>query len=306
MTLISNIFRACWTSDLWKYVPSGATNASAIWQVGRKVWEHLSDQLRKPEVIDNVIKVWHIYTRFEINNSKMQTLRSVVVSDPKWIKEMFSQDTAFAGRQIFEGTEMYEFEQLGIISSEGELWQVHRRFLLRHLRDFGFGKSSMEDMILGEVHETIERMRQFKGGPVNQIKDVFQIAIVNSLWMIVGSKRYQHDNPEVLEILHGTDKFVEDMMNHAIVLFVPWTRYFLPRMKLMDALRAKGQVFYKAIVDEHKATLVPDAPRDFIDVYLNEMEEQKQTPSSTFYGEQGGAHGRLCLWTHFVKYIISN
>ncbi len=37
---------------------------------------------------------------------------------------------------------------VGIVGTEGELWEVHRRFLLRQLRDFGFGKSTMEQLVL--------------------------------------------------------------------------------------------------------------------------------------------------------------
>ncbi len=40
---------------------------------------------------------------------------------------------------------------LGVIFSHGPYWRELRRFLLRNLRDFGFGKSSMEDQFLEEV-----------------------------------------------------------------------------------------------------------------------------------------------------------
>ena len=36
----------------------------------------------------------------------------------------------------------------GIIFSRGRAWTDQRRFTLRVLRDFGFGKSSMEDTII--------------------------------------------------------------------------------------------------------------------------------------------------------------
>jgi hypothetical protein len=34
----------------------------------------------------------------------------------------------------------------GVIFSHGNYWKELRRFLLRNLRDFGFGKTSMEDL----------------------------------------------------------------------------------------------------------------------------------------------------------------
>jgi hypothetical protein len=39
----------------------------------------------------------------------------------------------------------------GVILSNGPYWRELRRFLLRNLRDFGFGKSSMEELFHDEV-----------------------------------------------------------------------------------------------------------------------------------------------------------
>ena len=44
-----------------------------------------------------------------------------------------------------------EGEMPGVISTSGRYWREQRRFLLKNLRDFGFGKSSMESMIQDEM-----------------------------------------------------------------------------------------------------------------------------------------------------------
>ena len=41
----------------------------------------------------------------------------------------------------------------GIIFTNGEEWREQRRFALRHLRNFGFGKTSMEEMIQVLIYE---------------------------------------------------------------------------------------------------------------------------------------------------------
>ena len=41
----------------------------------------------------------------------------------------------------------------GIIHNSGAVWQEQRRFALRALRDFGFGKSDMESFINEEVQQ---------------------------------------------------------------------------------------------------------------------------------------------------------
>ena len=39
----------------------------------------------------------------------------------------------------------------GVISSSGRYWSEQRRFLLKNLKDFGFGRSSMESLIQEEM-----------------------------------------------------------------------------------------------------------------------------------------------------------
>ena len=45
--------------------------------------------------------------------------------------------------------------------------------------------------------------------------------------------------------------------------------------------------FITDTVEQHKATLQEDSPRDFIDVYLTEI-RRSTDPSSPFFGEAGG------------------
>ncbi|KAJ4434999.1 hypothetical protein ANN_23571 [Periplaneta americana] len=53
-------------------------------------------------------------------------------------------------------------KKLGIFFSDGPFWVEQRRFTLRHLRDFGFGKKSMEGFILDEVEDILLHMKDLK------------------------------------------------------------------------------------------------------------------------------------------------
>ena len=48
----------------------------------------------------------------------------------------------------------------GLLFSTGHEWVEQRRFALRQLRDLGFGKSSMEDMINEEVGKLIDLLEK--------------------------------------------------------------------------------------------------------------------------------------------------
>ena len=43
----------------------------------------------------------------------------------------------------------------GIISADGQRWLEHRRFALKHLKDFGFGKVGLEGVIQEEAEEIV-------------------------------------------------------------------------------------------------------------------------------------------------------
>jgi hypothetical protein len=48
----------------------------------------------------------------------------------------------------------------GVFFSDGPFWVEQRRFTLRNLRDFGFGKQSMEGFIMEEIEDTIKEVAQ--------------------------------------------------------------------------------------------------------------------------------------------------
>jgi hypothetical protein len=52
--------------------------------------------------------------------------------------------------------------------SDGEYWKEQRRFALRNLRDFGFGKSSMEDAIVAEAGKLCRSYEKLVGGGANR------------------------------------------------------------------------------------------------------------------------------------------
>ena len=85
----------------------------------------------------------------------------------------------------------------GIIAANGEVWKERRRFALRHLRDFGFGKSLMETLVQDEVKELIQELKQkMEEKPEGiDLSHTFNISVLNSLWMIITGKRLKLNNP---------------------------------------------------------------------------------------------------------------
>ena len=85
----------------------------------------------------------------------------------------------------------------GLITSNGEVWKEQRRFALRHLKDFGFGRSSMEDLILDEVKELVKdfKAKVSEHDGELQMSRAFNLNILNALWKIITGKRLKTDDP---------------------------------------------------------------------------------------------------------------
>ena len=85
---------------------------------------------------------------------------SVVVSDFALIKDLYKRYET-SGRPISKPFHEIRFggedgSQRGILQSTGQEWQEQRRFTIKQLRDMGFGKSSMEDMVVNEVEKFVD------------------------------------------------------------------------------------------------------------------------------------------------------
>merc|ERR1719167_526270 len=84
----------------------------------------------------------------------------------------------------------------GIISTDGQEWLEQRRFALKHLKDFGFGKSGLHGIIQEEVDILIKHLMQFQHQDF-RMETVFGIPVINVLWVIVAGKRFDRKDEKV-------------------------------------------------------------------------------------------------------------
>ena len=58
---------------------------------------------------------------------------------------------------------------------------------MKQLKDLGFGRKSLDSIMIYEADEVIDKMLEKK---VNEMDITFNIAVINVLFEIVGSKRF--------------------------------------------------------------------------------------------------------------------
>ncbi|KAK7129358.1 hypothetical protein R3I94_017536 [Phoxinus phoxinus] len=209
----------------------------------------------------------------------------IILNTVQVTKEALVQE-AFSGRPAIPLIE-WTTNGLGIIMvTFGHSWRQQRRFALHTLRNFGLQKKSVEDLVIEESRYLISEILKAEGKSMNP-QHALQNAASNIICSIVFGDRFDYDDKRFSYLLK--------MLNENLMLagspagqffnLVPFIKHFPgPHQKVkQNANEVLG--FIRKQVEEHKQTLDPDSPRDFIDAYLLEIEKQKSNEDSTFHEE---------------------
>ena len=89
----------------------------------------------------------------------------------------------------------------GVLFSSGPTWVHLRRSSLHILRNFGFGKAALEDIIEEEIDNLIEHIDQnYLNQPV-EVSRFFNIAVLSSLWRIISGEHLKVGDPKLEYVL---------------------------------------------------------------------------------------------------------
>jgi len=214
----------------------------------------------------------------------------------------------------------------GIIISHGLTWTQQRRFMLRTLRDFGFGKSSTEEVVRIEVKRFLNFL-QTKQNSSFLVHGCFNLPILNILWSFCAGEQYEYDDPRLVNLLkHIYELFkVADSGRAETLLHVTlptWIFKLFPNLlgrNIAVDTHAKIRNFLERIIKDHESNVNEDNPRDFIEAYLSEISKTTD-PDSSFFGSYGrknlletqvdlllaGAETTSTTLTWAMLYIIRN
>ncbi len=90
--------------------------------------------------------------------------------------------------------------------SHGTYNKEVRRFVLRNLRDLGFGKTSMEGSINHEIQNLFKTYDGLMGKPFEP-NMTMNVNVVNALWAICCSETYDNDDPKARKIAQLVNDF---------------------------------------------------------------------------------------------------
>ncbi|XP_071120337.1 cytochrome P450 2E1-like [Mytilus edulis] len=211
----------------------------------------------------------------------------VVVNGKDCLKEIFVKNGEFTSDRppLYV---MNLFQNKGIVSSNGANWKVQRSFTISKLRQFGFGKRSFESSIIEELKPFLNWIQSYNGQPF-ALDSILNASTVNSLMQIVVGKRFEYNDEKYCEFLKIINEIATSPALTGPVNFLPWLAK-LPGDFLgikADTVKFDKQIdYFKSEVEEHKKSFDQDNIRDFIDVYLKEMQIQDQNTHTMFKEDQ--------------------
>lgn len=179
----------------------------------------------------------------------------------------------------------------GVLLTDSDFWTEQRRFIVRHLKEFGFARKGMTDICHLEAEcmfEDIQEMIRKNGNqPVEmEFRSRFSVYILNTLWCMMTGKRYPKENTIINELQKILNDLFESIdMCGALFSHFPILRFIAPELSgFQPFLRVHERMyaFIKGEIESHMMNFDPNSePLDLMDAYLKAMHELK-TPSEGF------------------------
>ncbi|XP_048194583.1 cytochrome P450 2C42-like isoform X1 [Perognathus longimembris pacificus] len=202
---------------------------------------------------------------------------TVVLYGYEAVKEaLIDHGEEFSGRDVSPLSEKTN-KGLGIAFSNGKIWNVMRRFSLMSLRNLGVGKRSIEGCVQEEAQGLVEELKKTKGSPCDPTF-ILGCAPCNVICSIIFQKRFDYKDQDFLTLI---EKFSENLKIRnslwmkILDVFPALIDYFpgIHNRVFKNASQARDYILKEA--KEHQESLDMNNPRDFIDFFLIQREQDK-------------------------------
>uniref|UniRef100_A0A8D0L992 Cytochrome P450 family 2 subfamily G member 56 n=1 Tax=Sphenodon punctatus TaxID=8508 RepID=A0A8D0L992_SPHPU len=208
----------------------------------------------------------------------------VVLCGHEAVKEaLVDQADEFSGRAAMPTVER-TFQGYGVVFANGERWKQLRRFSLTVLRNFGMGKKSIEERIQEEAQFLMEEFRKTKEQPFDPTYYLSR-AVSNVICSIVFGDRFDYEDKEfqsLMQMMNNSFRAISTPWAQFYDVYATFFKYFPgPHTKIYDILEDM-RAFIARRVKKNREAFDPNAPRDFIDCFLIQMEKEKNNPDTEF------------------------
>jgi hypothetical protein len=225
---------------------------------------------------------------------------AVYANDPKSVHEVLYR-TEFDGRPDVELARLRDpkFNLSGIFFLDGEYWHRQRRYSLRNLRDFGFGRR-FPDYEIEVLDEMKNLVNLIKDGPkYEHEKKYFKAcgsvclpkALIGTmgncfLQVICNEKLTRAEQYKIFNAGESSFKFQRIANEYGTIFSItPWIRFLFPETSSYNTCRKNAMImadFMKEIIDRQIESYQEGHVRSFMDLYIEKM---KEDPSEFIYDQ---------------------
>ncbi|CAL8124694.1 unnamed protein product [Orchesella dallaii] len=231
----------------------------------------------------------------DIMTIKLGSVDAVVFNSGDVMEEYLTK-TEFSDRYCNAWMQERTFhKQLGIIFGKyPDPWQEMRRFSIRTLRDFGYGKrNKMLSVIHDELTDIVYELKTSineNNGIHNFDSCYFTISTLNVLWSMLAGVRYEHRDPKLLRILKVMQEMMEscNFGNSFLLAYPQWKDWFpnWTGMTLQRNCFKEMNGFCQEFIEERrKLGIYKTEPENVVDEFLAEIDAH-QHDSDTPYTDQ--------------------
>ncbi|XP_002731713.1 cytochrome P450 2U1-like [Saccoglossus kowalevskii] len=169
----------------------------------------------------------------------------------------------------------------GIVGSSGSRWKKSRKFAQGVLRHFGITtrKANLERQIQEESRYFVDAVDNTNGKPFEPAL-LITGAVANIINSLVFGERTDYGDEETEKFLGLVDRIVKLSLKAGAVDVIPLVKYVSPSYKEIVICMEQIFAFVKKKIEEHRQTFDPNDIRDFIDMYIQEVESSKLSGSS--------------------------
>ncbi|NXY22985.1 CP2J6 protein, partial [Atrichornis clamosus] len=172
----------------------------------------------------------------------------------------------------------------GVMFSNGHVWKQQRRFGIATMRKMGVGKKDQEHRLQEEAFHLVEYLQKTNGKPLDPTMPVVH-TVSNVICSVIFGHRFSRDDENFHRLIESIDT-VTAFVN-SISFFIheisPWfASHFLPPFKKTKASKDFVSALVAKELENHKEKRKPDENQDFIDYYLNKIDQNKGDADATF------------------------
>ncbi|XP_060082620.1 cytochrome P450 2C28-like [Ylistrum balloti] len=172
----------------------------------------------------------------------------------------------------------------GISGSSGTTWKETRSFTITALREFGFGKKSMETKLMEEVDAFLAAIHNTNGEPFD-IKNTSYTSVSNVICSLIFGHRFDHGDKTFETLLDLLDQNFKLIGHTGILGIVPFLRYlpgdlFGAKRLIKNTVEIKK--FFVDQVESHRKIFDETNINDFTDAFLKEQRKHTDETGAIF------------------------